>query len=94
MKHKITLNNIKQYIEGNANMLLTELGSKPDYYKQQIAYRQLMCKDDCAKIGECIICGCKYPNKQFTIKSCNPSRFPDIMNEEDWIEFKFDNNIE
>jgi len=94
MKHKITLNNIKQYIEGNANMLLTELGSKPDYYKQQIAYRALKCSD-CWINRECQQCGCSLPGKWYVDKSCNNGqKFPDIMNEQDWIKFKSDNNIE
>lgn len=94
MKHKITLDKIKQFIQGNTNMLLTELGTKPEYYKEQIAYRMLQCKDDCLVNKECKYCGCKVPGKLFVDKSCNNNeRFPDIMNEEDWNNFKMSNNI-
>jgi len=93
MKHKLTLQNIKNYIEGNTNMFLTQFGDKPQYFKEQISYRMLLCSNDCALKGECIVCGCKYPGRLYTIKSCNPNRFPDIMNEEDWIKFKLNNGI-
>ena len=53
----------------------------------------MKCKDDCAKQGACIHCGCKFPDRLFTIQSCNKERFPDILSEEDWNKFKKENNV-
>lgn len=92
---KITLNNIKQYIEGNTQMFLDNLGMKPDWYQEQIAYRMLQCKDDCRINKRCTYCGCDYPGKLYVEESCNKGeRFPDLMNKRDWEKFKKDNNIE
>lgn len=94
MKAKITLNNIKSFIEGNTQMLLDGLGLKEDYYKEQIAYRQLMCKDDCVPKGACKYCGCSLPGKFYATKSCNNGiKFPDLMEEEEWNNFKIKNGI-
>lgn len=95
MGKKITLNNIKQYIEGNVQMYFDSLGMKPDWYKEQIAYRMLQCKDDCGISKRCKYCGCDYPGKLYVEESCNNGeRFPDLMNKRDWEKFKKDNNIE
>ena len=94
MKHKINLNNIKQYLEGNTEMLKDKLGLQPDYYKEQIAYRMLQCKDDCVPKGECLYCGCSLPGKMYVTQSCNyGSRFPDLMNEDNWNKYKKENEI-
>ncbi len=90
---KITLKNIKQYIEGNTQMMLDQMGVKPNWYKEKIAYRMLLCKN-CLEIGYCPHCGCKLPGRLYTDESCNNGNiFPDIMSEKDWEEFKKQNNI-
>ena len=92
MKHKITFQNIVNFIEGNSRLFLNDL--QPTHIKQQISYRMLLCKDDCAKTGHCIKCGCDYPGRIYTTESCNTDRFPDFMSRIDWEEFKKDKNIE
>lgn len=93
MKTKITLKNIKAYIEGNIQMRLDGLGMKPEYYKEQIAYRMLQCRD-CLQQGQCKYCDCDVPGKLYVSESCNGGkRFPDIMNEEDWNLYKEQNGI-
>lgn len=93
MKPKITLKNIKAYIEGNTQMALDGLGLKPDYYKEQIAYRMLKCKD-CLQEGRCKYCGCSVPGKMYVVESCNNGQiFPNLMNEEEWNKYKEDNGI-
>lgn len=92
MSKKITLSNIYNFIEGNTRLFTKEM--QPDHIKQQIAYRMLICKDDCAKNGKCIKCGCSYPGRVYTSQSCNTDRFPDFMSRIDWEKFKKDNNIE
>ena len=92
MSKEITLNNIYNFIEGNTRLFTKSI--QPEHIKQQIAYRMLLCKDDCAKEGHCIKCGCDYPGRIYTTESCNTDRFPDCMSRIDWEEFKKDKNIE
>lgn len=93
MSKQITLNNIKQYIQGNKNLMLAQAGLKPEWYLEQIAYRMLKCQD-CLSNSKCSICGCSVPGKLYVNTSCNNGlRFPDITNEKDWIEYKKLNNI-
>jgi hypothetical protein len=73
-------------------MFLKDL--QADHIKEQIAYRMLLCKDDCALTGQCVICNCDYPGRIYTTKSCNKERFPDLVSNTDWEEFKKTNNIE
>ena len=91
MKHKITFQNIVNFIEGNSRLFLNNL--QPEHIKHQISYRMLKCKDDCAKTGHCIKCGCDYPGRVYTTESCNTDRFPDFMSRIDWEEFKKENNV-
>lgn len=94
MSQKITLSNIKQYIEGNTQLVLENLNLQPYHLKEQIAYRRLICKNDCAVEGKCIKCGCEFLGKTSVKQSCNPDRFPDLMDKENWDKYKIENNIE
>ena len=94
MGHKITFKNIASFIEGNANMIVSELGAQPQHLQEQFAYRMLKCKDDCMITKECIKCGCSVPGRLFTSESCNNGeRFPDLMSRTDWEEYKKENDI-
>lgn len=84
--------NIKQYIEGNLNMLQDDLLGKPIYYKEQILYRASKC-EDCYEKGKCKECGCALPGKHYVKEACS-DRFPDLMNKKDWEQYKIDNSIE
>lgn len=92
MSQKITKQNIYNFIEGNTRMFTEAF--QATHIKEQIAYRSLLCKDDCALNGKCIVCGCSYPGRIHTSKTCNEERFPDMMAGLEWQEFKKDNNIE
>lgn len=95
MSQKITLSNIKQYIEGNSKMFLNKLGFQTEHLQEQISYRMLQCKDDCMITKECKYCGCDVPGKMYVSKSCNNGdRFPDLMDKENWDKYKIENNIE
>lgn len=94
MSHKITPKNIYNYFEGNARLLLDNLGVSMKHIEQQVAYRLLTCKDDCVIAGKCKQCGCSLPGRAFSTPSCNEERFPDMMNEEDWNKYKKEKNIE
>ena len=89
---KITLNNIRQYLEGNSRMMLDNVGLVGEHIQEQIAYRMLLCKG-CLDVGACEKCGCSVPGKLYVSQSCNPDKFPDLMNEEDWNNFKEANDV-
>jgi len=93
MKSKITIKNIKQYLEGNTQRVLEELKLQPEHIQEQIAYRRLQCKDDCAISKQCIKCGCDFKGKTSVFESCNPERFPDLMNRVEWELYKTNNGI-
>lgn len=93
LQMKVTIKNIKDYLEGNSNLLLDKLNLQPEWYKEQIAYRMLICRD-CLSKGKCKECGCDVPGKLYVAKSCNKGeRFPDLMSEQEWIIFKHKNGI-
>lgn len=94
MSKEITLSNIRSYLEGNSQRILEELKLQPKHIQEQIAYRRLLCKNDCAVQNKCIKCGCDFKGKTSVQQSCNPDRFPDLMSKNDWNKFKKDNNIE
>jgi len=91
---KITPTKILQFIEGNLKMLGDKVHLLATHEKEQVAYRALICKDDCVKLGYCTYCGCDIPGKLYVKKSCNNGeRFPDLMNKEAWEKFKLEKNI-
>ena len=94
MKPKITIKNIKSYLEGNTQLALERLHIQPQHIREQIAYRRLLCKDDCAIQGTCIKCGCEFKGKTSVVESCNPERFPNLMPKQEWEQFKIDNDID
>lgn len=88
MKHEITPSNVKAFIEGNSKMAYDALVGLPTYLKEQIEYRKSKCPD-CLEAGVCKHCGCSVPGKMYVTTSCNDSeRFPDLMDEKKWQEFK------
>lgn len=94
MDNKITVKNIKQYIEGNSQKVLEKLNLQPEHIQQQIAYRRLICSKDCMITGQCIKCGCEVYGKTSVIESCNNGeRFPNLMSRIEWEQFKKDNKI-
>ena len=93
MKQKITLKNIYSYIEGNSQRVLEELKLQPEHIREQIAYRRLLCKDDCAITDKCKECGCDFKGKTSVKESCNLERFPNLMNKLEWDKYKKINGI-
>lgn len=91
---QINIKNIKQFIEGNLNLLGDRINILPNYMKEQVIWRMNICKDDCVIQGKCKYCGCSVPGKLYVNSSCNGSeRFPDLMSEQDWEIYKMENNI-
>ena len=91
MSKEITAQNIYNFIEGNIRLKTKSI--QPSHIKEQIAYRLLKCKDDCANQGNCIICTCPFPDRAYSTESCNTERFPDFMSKIDWELYKTDNKI-
>lgn len=94
MSKEITSKNIYNFFEGNSRMILDKLGITSTHIEEQVAHRLLTCKDDCVIAGKCKVCTCPLPNRAFSTSSCNKERFPDLMNEENWNNYKTKNNIE
>lgn len=88
MSKEINSKNIKNFIEGKTNQVLSSLDLKPESFIEQIRYRKSLCSD-CLEVGQCKHCGCSLPGRFYTTESCNKGeRFPDIMSDQEWSEFK------
>lgn len=93
-KPEITPKNILHFLEGHFKWLGDEFKILPRHMKEQVIYRTQFCKDDCIPAGFCRYCGCDLPGKFYVSESCNgEERFPDMMNSEDWQNYKIENNI-
>ena len=91
-KLEINLTNVKAFVEGYTKMGYDKIIGLPIHIQEQIQYRESKCPD-CLEAGECKVCGCSVPGKWFVTKSCNNGeRFPDLMNKEEWEEFKAKQN--
>lgn len=94
MKQKITIKNIKSFLEGNIQLGLEQLNLQPQHIQEQIAYRRLLCKDDCMIDDKCKYCGCEVLGKTSVKESCNKNeRFPDLMSKLEWDKYKTQNDI-
>jgi hypothetical protein len=88
----ITISNVKAFLQGTIREYYYRYNEMPKFLQEQIALRNDKCKDDCVKTGKCKECGCSIPGKWFVTKTCNKDRFPDLMEQDDWIKFKINNN--
>jgi hypothetical protein len=88
---KITINNIQDFLSGNFDYYKSKVFDVPNHIKEQLQYRLSLC-GDCIEKNGCqggpVPCGCPPLKKHFVKKSCAPERFPDLMEEEEWEEFK------
>ena len=88
------IKNILSFIEGNFNYYYNKMVGLPPHIQEQTMWRLMQCKDDCIPNDECLYCGCDPRKKVFVVESCNEEeRFPDLMNKEDWEEYKIKNKI-
>lgn len=86
---KISVKNVKSFVEGNLAYYKDRIFGSPQYLKEQYHYRLEQCKDDCVPKGECVYCGCPPLKKAWVVESCNKGeRFPDLMDSEEWDAFK------
>ncbi len=95
IKDIFNIHNIGSFIEGNAKYFYDNLIGLPEHIKEQVIWRLSKCEDDCVKTGKCKVCGCPTHKKVFVTESCNNGeRFPNMMNKEEWENYKKENNIE
>lgn len=94
MGHQVSLKNVKNYLQGNARLVMGETGILEEHIMEQVAYRMEICKDTCGQKGKCKHCGCSYPGRLYSSSSCNKGElFPDMMDSQKWQQFKIDNDI-
>jgi hypothetical protein len=91
---EITLKNIKSFIQGHARAYLDKIRLLPLHTREQAFYRMYVCRDTCIPFGKCEICQCPAIKKSYATKSCNIDKFPDLMSEIEWRQYKLDNNID
>jgi hypothetical protein len=87
MLKNVTFKNVSAFVEGNTKQILADMGLQPKHIEEQIMYRASLCSS-CINAGKCEVCGCKVPGKLYVAKSCNPDKFPDLMDNNKWEEFK------
>ena len=94
MKKKITWNNIKDFLAGNYRYYYDKNIGYPKYMQEQFIYRLEQCKTSCVPFEKCEVCECPPKKKVYVTKSCNKGKkFPDLMEEGEWEQFKRNNNI-
>jgi len=90
----LTLENIKDYFQGNYGFFKAKLGLQPKYIQEQVLYRASFCSNECITNDSCKYCGCDRIPKLFVKVSCNKeTNLPDLMEETDWNTFKIENNV-
>jgi hypothetical protein len=95
LKDILNIKNIKSFIEGNIEYYKDQIGYYPRYKKEQVFWRMTFCQEDCLKDEQkCVYCGCPSVKKMHVTESCNAKqRFPDMMDEPTWKQYKIDNGI-
>lgn len=82
------------FIQANYDYYKDKLfGNTPDHIREQIEYRLAVCANDCVVTGKCKVCSCPTKKKSWQIKSCNPVRFPDMMDKDSWEKYKNETGI-
>lgn len=79
MENNITIQDVQNYIEGNANYLLDKIGLLPEEVKAKVDARLKVCslcsfleKNEDGTMKKCGKCGCKLPMVAFSLqKTCS-----------------------
>jgi len=90
LKDIFNIKNIKSFIEGNSRYFYNKYIGLPPHIQEQVKARLERCAEDCVPQGKCIACGCPTHKKVFSTTTCNPDRHPDLMNNEEWAQYKKD----
>lgn len=90
MKAKITLKNIKGYLQAHYRQLLDEMDYLPEHIKQQAEWRLNQVKkysSSCYNSDKCVHCGCQVSSKIFEDRACEGKCYPKMMSKEQWENF-------
>lgn len=81
MENNISIQDVQNYIEGNANYLLDKIGMLPEEVKTKVEKRKEIC-NKCSfaewennKIKKCSICLCKLPGKCYALDAYCPKDY-------------------
>lgn len=87
---KVTLKNIKAYIQGNLRYRLFYSRLQhwlPEHILQQIEYRLETMNPSCYSSGSCVKCGCSTTALQMANKSCDGNCYPPMMTERQFLHY-------
>lgn len=89
---KITLNNIKGFIQGNIRKVLNDFGELPPHIEEQALWRIDLVKQkspECYNQDKCVHCGCQVSAKVFEDRACSSETpcYPKMMTKEQWETF-------
>lgn len=91
---RITLKNIKSFIEGYTYSFLLKFYQKYlTHIFEQVDYRKKLVEEkspECIYNGQCKHCTCKTPELFFATKGCsnNPPCYPEMASKDEWTQFK------
>jgi len=104
MKAKITIKNIKGFLQGNTRKIFDEwFNMSESHIKEQAVWRLLQVKKnspECFESDECKICHCTVSGKVFEDRMCSLGEredlieqglvpcYPPMMTKEEWEQFK------
>lgn len=103
---KITLHNIKRFIQGWVRYFILKNSKNPLVKKfandlkvlqphqvEQYNWRLTVMNPECLSSGHCVICGCETPQLQMCGDACEGNCYPAMMSKEEWEAFKLKNQI-
>ncbi len=94
---KLTLRNIYAVLQSMFRRSIQGFTVQKHIYEQAIWRRTEVIKKSpqCWEEGHCIHCGCEMLGKTIEDRGCEnePRCYPDMMNKEEWKQFKLSNNI-
>lgn len=87
MKAKITLSNIKGFVQAHYRKVLEEMDFLPEHIKEQAEWRLSLVKKkspECYNNDKCIKCGCQVSAKVYEDGACEGNCYPKMMSKKDW----------
>lgn len=93
---KITLKNIKAYLQGNYRYRLYYSKFKwliRKHIREQIDYRIEIMNPECYKRGTCIGCGCMTTALQMANKQCDGNCYPPMLSKIEWLRFEMRSGV-
>lgn len=103
---KITLKNIKKYIQGYIRSFVFKFRHKKYISKfaedlkvlqphqiEQYKWRLTVMNPKCLEEGKCVVCGCETPYLQMSSEACDGNCYPEFKSKKEWDLFKKENKI-